>query len=240
MFWTLAALLVTGCSVEGSDTGEVGWPAEIKGCRVGLRGPNSGGDRSPTIDYGWPSSRAAKTKARGEVVAIDPDSEDAEAEVILTGLDKPTGLAFFGGDLWVMERDRLTRGPIDGSQREVVVDSLPNNGRSEGTLTVDGSRLLYNTSGALGDDRVPVDDSASLWAVDEDGAISVVAKGFKNAYAHVRTASDRLFVTEIADGRFDGEPAADEVIEVVEGRRSWVAQMCRRQPRRDRPRWDRV
>ncbi|MDH3299310.1 MAG: glucose sorbosone dehydrogenase, partial [Acidimicrobiia bacterium] len=105
----------------------------------------------------------------GQVVRLDPDALDAPPEVILDGLDKPTGVALFAGELWVMERDRLTRGPldgaVDGADRIVVADDLPTNGRSEGTLTVDGDRLLYDTSGRLDADGTPTAGSGTLFAV---------------------------------------------------------------------------
>jgi len=74
--------------------------------------------------------------------------EDPQERVVLqSGLDKPTGIAVTGGRLWIMERDRLSVTTLaSDARREVVAQDLPNNGRSEGTLTVtpDG-QLLYNT-----------------------------------------------------------------------------------------------
>ncbi len=120
-----------------------------------------------------------------------------------------------------MERDRLTRGPtggaVDGSDRTVVVDNLPTNGRSEGTLTVDGEQLLYDTSGSLDDEGRPETDSGMLWAVTADGEVSPVAGGFKHAYAQVRAADGTLYTTEVGDGRYDGEPPADELVPVTPG-----------------------
>lgn len=154
---------------------------------------------------------------RGQVIRIDPENLNRAPTVVLAGLDKPTGVAVFAGELWVMERDRLTRGPLDGSTRTVVADDLPNNGRSEGTLTVDGQWLLYNTSGKLLADGTPVEDSGTLWSVDESGITLKQATGFKHAYAHVRLADGTLLTTEVGDGRYDGNRPDDEVVGVVEG-----------------------
>ncbi len=157
----------------------------------------------------------------GQIVRVDPDDLDAPPVVILDGLDKPTGLALFSGELWVMERDRLSRGPIDGaldgSDRTVVADDLPTNGRSEGTLTVDGDRLLFDTSGRSDEQGNPTTGSGVLWAVTTDGDITEVAVGFKHAYAHVRTDEGTLYTTEIGDGRYDGTRPADELVPVTPG-----------------------
>ncbi|MDW3177575.1 MAG: glucose sorbosone dehydrogenase [Acidimicrobiia bacterium] len=164
----------------------------------------------------------AENDATGTVVRIDPNDVSAEPELVLEGLDKPTGVAVFADELWVMERRRLTRGPLDGSTREVVVDEMAFNGRSQGTLTVDGERLLFNTSGSLrsieDSNSSPMNSSGVLWSVDASGTIAPVASGFKHAYAHARGADGTLWSTEMTDGTFDGSPAEDEVVAVVEGR----------------------
>ena len=152
----------------------------------------------------------------GRVVQVDSGGTHT---VVLSGLDKPTGIALVGQELWVMERDRLTRGPI-GGDRVVVAEDLPNNGRSEGTLTVlpDG-RVLFDTSGSKRGSTV-VDGSGRLFTVDpNDAAAGPVeyASGFKHAYAHAVDESGTVWTTEMTDGRFDELPAADEVVAVVPG-----------------------
>lgn len=156
----------------------------------------------------------------GQVLRFDPDALAAEPAVVLDGLDKPTGVAVFGGDLWVMERDRLLRSNLDGGGLRVVLDNLVSNGRSEGSLSVDGDRLLFDTSGTLSAmTATPVDPASSsgvLWSVDENEEVAPVAWGFKHAYAQARTADGTLWTTELADGRYDGVAAVDELVAVTE------------------------
>lgn len=163
----------------------------------------------------------AENDATGSVLRIDPDDVEAEPLVLLEDLDKPTGVAVFADELWVMERQRLTRGPLDGSSREVVVDDMAFNSRSQGTLTVDGDRLLFNTSGSLRrldpDNTDPRESSGVLWSIDAEGEISAVASGFKHAYAQTRSADGTLWATEMTDGQFDGRPAEDEIVAIEEG-----------------------
>ncbi len=157
--------------------------------------------------------------ASGQIIRLDADDPEGDRPVILDGLDKPTGVAVFAGSLWVMERNQLVRANLDGTDRRVVVDDMVFNGRSEGSLTVDGDQLLFNTSGRL-DDRTdtPIDPSISsgvLWAITADETITPVAWGLKHAYAQTRDAAGVLWTTELADGSFDGQSAVDEVVAVV-------------------------
>ncbi len=153
----------------------------------------------------------------GRVVRVDPAT--AAVEVLLDGLDKPTGIALDGGELWVMERDRLTRGPIGGDRR-IVADGLPNNGRSQGTLTVlPNGRILFDTSGSKRGSNV-VEGSGRLFTVastDPNAPPVEYASGFKHAYAHAMDSDGVLWSAEMTDGSFDGLPAADEVVAVEEG-----------------------
>ncbi|MEM7322204.1 MAG: glucose sorbosone dehydrogenase [Actinomycetota bacterium] len=147
----------------------------------------------------------------GQVVEI---AEDGSRRILYDNLDKPTGVLVNGTELWVMERTRLSRGPRDGGTLTVVVDGLPNNGRSQGTLTLTPDGLvLFNTSGAHRS-GVVVERSGRLWTADEEGDVIEYASGFKHAYAHVFDGSGALWTTEVSDGRFDGQPPADEVVEV--------------------------
>lgn len=163
----------------------------------------------------------AENDATGSILRIDPDDLDAQPLVLLEDLDKPTGVAVFAGELWVMERQRLSRGPLDGTNREVVVDDMAFNSRSQGTLTVDGDRLLFNTSGSLRRldpaNTNPQDSSGVLWSIDSEGEVSAIASGFKHAYAQTRSADGTLWATEMTDGQFDGRPAEDEIVAIEEG-----------------------
>ncbi len=223
-----AALAISGCLSDSTDSsGIVGFADEL--VVDGLDGPT----QLVVADDGdwWVAQLAGGENDRsGQIVRIDPQRPDVAPTVMLEGLDKPTGIALFNDELWVMERDRLSRGPIggsvDGSDRVVVADDLPNNGRSQGTLTPDGDRLLYNTSGRLEDDGTPTPTSGTLWSVtidpdtgdtNTDTTIEAVADGFKHAYAHVRADNGTLYTTEIGDGRYDGQPPFDELVMVVPG-----------------------
>ena len=139
----------------------------------------------------------------GQVLAVDPVT--GKRIVLYEGLDKPTGVAWLDGFVWIMERRRLVRGRWSGVSTPpgplaVMVDDLAFNGRSEGTLTVTpDSRLLYETTGSLVAGQA-VEGSGSLWVFDPaTNASSKVATGLKNAYSHVFLPDGRLLSTEIGD-----------------------------------------
>ena len=145
----------------------------------------------------------------GQVLEVDIES--GERRVLLEGLDTPTGVLWLGDRLWVMQRRSLVSAEWDGegdpSATELVLDELPFNGRSEGTLTAlpDG-RILYETSGAIRDGEV-VEASGVLWAFDPDtGESEPFATGLKNAYAHAVLADGSVLVTEIGDNVADPPP----------------------------------
>lgn len=157
----------------------------------------------------------------GRVLSIDLD-DPTDREVVIDGLSTPTGVAVDGDLLWVMEQRRLTVGPIDEpADRTVVLDEMPFNGRSQGTLTaVDGGGILYDTSGSRDAARPDVlkAGSGSLWLLaSHDAEPEQFATGFKHAYAHVRSPAGDLFVTEISDGRLDGVSPSDELMIVAQG-----------------------
>jgi glucose/arabinose dehydrogenase len=155
---------------------------------------------------------------RGQVLAVDLDG--GERELLLDGLDKPTGIAWLDGSLWIATRDAVLRARGDPpGEPEVVVAGLPSNGRSNGTLTpTPDGRLLYETSGRLRRNGGVVERSGTLWELDpaDPDDPTVVATGFKNAYAHVFDGSGALWSTEIAEPIGGAEPP-DELNRIERG-----------------------
>ena len=151
----------------------------------------------------------------GTVVDLGLDGQGGTRSVVVDGLDKPTGLAVVGEDVLVQTPDALLRYRSGAQVPEELVAGLPNNGRSQGTLTLlpDG-RLAFEASGT-GSGPDPDPRSGVLYAVDpaaEPGTEpAVVAVGFKGPYAHALDAAENLYVTEIGDGTYDGERPPDEL-----------------------------
>ena len=149
----------------------------------------------------------------GQVLQIDLAS--GEETVVLEKLDKPTGITLLDEAIWVATRDELLRAPLDNLKAvEAVLTGLPNNGRSNGTLTVTpNGTLLYEVSG-----RRSNPESGRLYEYDPaTGQSRIVATGLKNAYAHTFDENGRLWITEIADGTLNDVTYPGEINLVVEG-----------------------
>lgn len=144
----------------------------------------------------------------GQIVTLDAAGQ---RRVALDNLLKPTGLAWRDGELFIAAgRDVLrSRFGADGTlaEPETIVRDLPFNGRSEGNITVlDDRRVLYEASGAIGDDG-----SGKLWTIDGDGPPQELARGLKNAYAHAIDRAGRIWTTEIGDDAMDASAPPEEI-----------------------------
>lgn len=157
----------------------------------------------------------AENDEMGQILAIDPES--GESVVLFDGLDKPTGVAQLGEEIWVMERNRLSVGPRSGGDLRVVLADLPSNGRSESSLSVlNADELLFATSGQLRQGAI-TEGSGTLFAINAAHEVRELANGFKNAYGHYVDSDEQIWVTEVSDGTFDDVPAVDEVTSVEIG-----------------------
>ena len=205
-----AALLATlGCSDTDEPTGgDADRPEDPTVVVDGLEGPTQNTD-GPDGRLLVAQLNGPEGEPVGQVLEVDVDS--GERRVLLEGLETPTGVLWLDGRLWVMERRSLSSAEWDGDgdpgPKQVVLDDLPFNGRSEGTLTAlpDG-RILYETSGSL-NPRGVLEGSGVLWAMDPStGESQPVATGLKNAYAHAVRADGSVLVTEIGDNISDPPP----------------------------------
>lgn len=213
------------CGANGANQADVFGVTTPEGFRVelvadGFEGPTQfvvvpGGDLIVAELNG------VERAGTGRVVRVSSD-DPSEREVLVAGLVKPTGVTVDGNLLWIMEQRRLTVGPLDDpGDRVVVLDDLPFNGRSQGTLTaLDGGGILYDTSGSR-DAAEPGElksGSGTLWLLESpQSAPEVYATGFKHAYAHVIDPDGDLWSTEMSDGRLDGVVPPDELVRVERG-----------------------
>ena len=149
----------------------------------------------------------------GEVLVVDVAA--GTRRVVMSGLDKPTGVLWDRGVLWVMVRRGLVRADWPDAAAKVgsstsVLDDLPFNGRSEGTLTLlEDGRILYETSGNIIDGSAEA-GSGTLWAFDPATSTSTaVAGGIKNGYGHTVLSDGRIVTTDIGDNITD--PPVEEL-----------------------------
>jgi glucose/arabinose dehydrogenase len=214
LFVAVVASLAVGCGSGNDDAEGSATVGPIEGSALLRTSVVAEGFDGPTQIADGPEGvllvaqlAGAERSSTGEVVTLDVAS--GERTVLLDGLDKPTGVLWREGELWVMERRALTRvawtGPgAEVGDKEVVLGDLPFNGRSEGALTsLPDGRFLYETSGTLDGDR-PQERSGTLWVFDPTTTTSTpVARGAKNAYAHAVLDDGRIVTTEIGDNVTD-------------------------------------
>ena len=164
----------------------------------------------------WVAQLASSEKdGAGEVLVIDLES--GKRVVVASGLRKPTGIALVGGYLWIATERDLVRIPVDErgatGPAMAVLEDLPFDGRSNGTLTLTPNKeLLYETSGVRFGGS-PLDDSATLWQLDPamPEEQTALATGLKGAYAHTFHGEDGLWITEISHDPVNGKPPPDEL-----------------------------
>jgi glucose/arabinose dehydrogenase len=231
--------LAAACAPQPSETRQTEAPAPeaVSGLRVERVVTDLAGPTQMTFGPDgrlWVAQLSdGENERRGQVLAIDLDSGDRE--VVISGLDKPTGIAWLGGDLWIATRDALLRARGPGSrvaEPDAVLSDLPNNGRSNGTLTpTPDGLLLYETSGREREGGF-VEGSGTLWELDpaQPDDPQPVATGLKNAYAHVFDRDGVLWSTEIAEP-IGGSAAPDELNRIERGADyGWPACVGDRQP----------
>lgn len=166
----------------------------------------------------WVAQLNGEEDARqGQIVALPLDlTAGGQRRVLLSGLDKPTGITLLGDSLWIatrreIQRARLTPGGV--ARPEIIRVALPFNGRSGGTLTTSpNGRLLYETSGELVGNGA-ASGSGMLWELDPMSPLQSrsLARGLKNGYAHVFDEPGRLWVTEVAEDIVNDTVPADEL-----------------------------
>jgi glucose/arabinose dehydrogenase len=223
-FLLLLLLLLAACA--GEPEGESvaldlpsGLRAEV--VAAGLQGPTQL-IAAPDGEGWWVGQLAGPERQDvGQVVAVAPGGG---IEVLLDGLATPTGIAVWRDALWVQTPRELLRAPLaDGRPGDVeaVLTDLPNNGRSQGTLSIIDDALVFTTTGSLRGGE-PVEGSGRLWALREpDAEPEVLATGFKNAYAHATTADGAVLVTEIAEPIGGGVPVEELNVLVPGGDYGW-------------------
>lgn len=158
--------------------------------------------------------------ATGQVLAVN--LANGERRVVLDKLNKPTGIALLGDGLWIAAGRELLRVPLNNGvagASQAVLQNLPFNGRSNGTLTTTpNGKLLYETSGSREGNNAAT-GSATLWELDPANPTEprAIATGLKGAYGHTFDAKGQLWTTEIGDDPVNGGAPPDELNLVIDG-----------------------
>lgn len=148
---------------------------------------------------GLPNARSIAVGAKGTVfvgtrsleniyAVIEKDGK-RQVRILLKGLHRPNGVAFFNGSLYVAELSRILRydnieDKLDNPpQPEIVFDALPKD-EAHGWkyLTVGPDGWLYFNIGAPCNICVPLDTHAQIVRVDPlNGVLETYVKGVRNS-----------------------------------------------------------
>lgn len=195
-------------SFAGAQTLRVPDGFEIEEFATGLRGVR-------TLKIGPDGLLYAVLSRNGSVVRLDPETGGAREDVV-NGLNRPYGLAFHDGWMYVGERNRIVRIPgpgFDGTP-EVVVEGLPSGGSHwtrEIVFGTDG--MLYVAIGSscnVCEERDP--RRAAVVRYRPDGSDeTIVAEGLRNAAGlAVHPASGGLWASQNErDGLGDDVPVEE-------------------------------
>ncbi|MBX3080812.1 MAG: PQQ-dependent sugar dehydrogenase [Anaerolineae bacterium] len=146
--------------------------------------------------------------------------EGQTPEVVIDKLNKPTGLTWADGALYIVAREFVlaTRPNTDGSfpPPQRVTEALPFNGRSNGQIFTGPDGALYFQS--TGNENDPENSGLILTAKAGEAPLKVerAARGLKNAYALAwNPVTGQLYTTDIGDGNIAGYGQPPEELNVV-------------------------
>ena len=167
--------------------------------------------------------------AHGRVIALPDRNGDSRADAVLTvvdGLDRPHGLAFKDGALYVAETGRVLRFRYDptamkATEQTVVVRDLPSGGRHWTRTVVFGpdGRLYVSVGSSCNVCRESDKRRAAVVRYDADGSgEKVFASGLRNAVGLAFHPTVGVLWATVNERDWRGDDAPSEyVTEVQEG-----------------------
>lgn len=163
-----------------------------------------GGARFMTLSPG--NVLLVASQSRGAVLAL-PDGDgdgvaDRTAEVV-SGLNRPSSLAFYQGKLYIGETDKVTRFDWDeaglkATNRAVIVPNLPTGGHATRTVLFGADGKLYVSIGSSCNACVEADERrAAVMQFNPDGSGGrIFARGLRNAVGlALRPGSNEIWAT---------------------------------------------
>jgi glucose/arabinose dehydrogenase len=166
----------------------------------------------------------ASIPAQGKIVALPDENKDGVADKIvdvLTGLNRPHGMAFGGGKIFIGESDKVVRYDYDpgsfGTSNRQMLFSLPSGGRHFTRTIKIYEDKLYTSVGSSCDTCIEEDSKRSTILVSGvDGSnLKVFAKGLRNTVFFVIDKEGRIWGNDM--GRdFLGDNLPPDELNIIE------------------------
>ena len=220
-FLTLGLTAAHAQSLSYSLTVPAGFNVEV--FAQGLDGPWG-------LAFGPHGRLYVSLRAAGRLARLADTNGDGWADdtvTILDGLDAPSGIAFRGDELWVVEARRVSRvvGVVDSdfaTGLRVVVDDLPEDGTFASPILFTSPGDAFFVAVASTCDVCNVDDPRSAtivrYTVDGNDA-RVWARGLRHAAGMARNPSTgEVWATESGRGGLAADVSTDELNAVHPGR----------------------
>ncbi len=172
-----------------------------------------------------------KGKGGGKVFALpdrDQDGKADEVKTVLAGLnDRPHGLAFYNGYLYVAEETRISRYPYQGDgnvgAREIIVDGLPSGGEHSHvsrTIGFSSSGKMYVSVGSSCNicEEADARRAAILEYNAEGSGERIFARGLRNSVGFVfHPSTGEIWATDNGRDWLGDNLPPDEINIVREG-----------------------
>lgn len=216
-------------AVENIPIGEkTDFPISVPaGFSVGVFAKNLSGARD--LEFTTGGTLLVSLTSSGKIVALSDSDKDGTGEVkdIATGLDRPHGLAFREGKLYVAEETAVSVYDWNEQTKELSgkksLFSLPAGGRHfTRTLAFDKSGKLYISVGSTCDvctEKNPMHGTVLIWDPSADGsAPRIFAKGLRNSvFITLNPDSGEIWGTEMGRDFLGDETPPDEVNIIKDG-----------------------
>ena len=172
----------------------------------------------------------ASLPSKGQIIWLSRDTNgDGQSDtrrVLLTGLNRPHGLDFYKGWLYVAETDAVFRVPFDREKeiitgsRETIIENIPGGGHWTRTLRTGPDDKLYLTIGSSC--NVCIEDHpwrSTMLRFSPDGDdVEIFAEGLRNSVGFDwQPETGKLFATENGRDNLGDDVPPDELNHIIKG-----------------------
>ncbi|MBI2103512.1 PQQ-dependent sugar dehydrogenase [Candidatus Woesebacteria bacterium] len=166
----------------------------------------------------------------GKVVAMPDKNNDGKADEIisvLTDLNRPHGILFYQGYLYVAETDKVTRYPYDKSSLKTSLGqelfSLPGGGgHFTRTIKVIDNKLYTSIGSSCNVCAEKDEKRASIWVSEPDGSnLRLFAKGLRNTVFFTADSQNRIWGNDMGRDNLGDNLPPDELNIISEEDYGW-------------------